>query len=161
RIPVGKELMSSPLPRRKTSFFRASLAALALVAAGTTLGGCPGTLDPSLLDSGPKVCDAPTLVLAMDNMQTGCGSNTGCHAATAHEAGLDLVTAGVVGRLLGKAPNPTTSVSCMASTTQYLIANTMPAQGLLIDKLSSPPSCGSAMPFPLGGLPATQRTCLM
>jgi len=154
--------MSSALPRR-SSFFPASI----LVLASLALFGCPGSLDPSLTGTGTGcsgggsgVCDAPTMLFASIDTSKGCGSNAGCHGATQKESGLDLVSPGVVGRLLGKMPDPTLSESCKSSTEQYLIANTMPAQGLLIDKLNSG-NCGSPMPFPIGGLPADLRTCLM
>jgi len=147
-------------------------AALALAVASLALYGCPGNIDDSLAGTGgsgntgggggsSSVCDAPTMVLQSTDLQKGCGSAASCHRATLKESGLDLVSPGVVARLLGKAPDPTTSLSCMASTMQYLIPNTMPAQGLMIDKLNTTPTCGSAMPYPLGNLPSAQRTCLM
>jgi hypothetical protein len=147
-------------------------AALALAAASLALYGCPGSIDPGLSGTGgsgnsgggggtSSVCDAPTMVLQSTDMMKGCGNDAACHGATLKESGLDLVSPGVVARLLGKMPDPTTSLSCMSSTMQYLIPNTNPAQGLMIDKLNSSPSCGSPMPFPLGNLPAQQRTCLM
>jgi hypothetical protein len=169
--------MPFPLPRRKTRSLSASnpgtipraLAALTLGAASLALYGCPGNLDPSLLSgtggtgggAGTSgVCDAPTMVLQSTDMLKGCGSDVSCHGATLKESGLDLVSPGVVSRLLDKAPNPATSVSCMSSTKAYLISGSSPAQGLMIDKLDSG-SCGSPMPFPLGGLPQQQRDCLI
>jgi hypothetical protein len=150
-----------PLPRRSSSF----LGSLALAAATLALYGCPGELDPSLTGGtggtgGSTVCDAPSMVLANTDTTKGCGDNTACHGATIHEGGLDLVSAGVIGRLLDKAPNPATSQACQSVTKAYLISNTSPAQGLLLDKLNTG-TCGSPMPFPLGGLPQMQRDCLM
>jgi hypothetical protein len=107
------------------------------------------------------ICDAPALVFQSADTLRGCGSDAGCHGATNHESGLDLVSPGVIARLLDKAPDPVTSVSCMGIKTPYLISNSNPAKGLLIDKLISTPSCGSPQPFPLGGLPADQMNCLM
>src|SRR4051812_1663651 len=84
--------------------------AIAAVVAG--LAGCAGELDPSLLpggrgnplgqagSGGGAACDAPKMVFAAS-----CAI-TGCHAAnTAGGAGLDLASAGVVGRLLGQGPS--------------------------------------------------------
>jgi hypothetical protein len=149
-----------------------TLAALALAAVVASVGltGCPGSLDPSLTGTGTGgsggggtsgVCDAPMMLFQSTDLQAGCGSNAACHGATAKESGLDLVSAGVVARLLDKAPDPAMSVSCSASTMPYLISNTSPAQGLMIDKLNGTPSCGAPMPYPLGNLASAQRTCLM
>jgi len=172
--------MSPPLPRRQTSLLSSSnvransraptLAALALAvaAAGVGLTGCPGSLDPSLTGTGTGggggtsgVCDAPTMLFQSTDLSKGCGSDAACHGAVAKESGLDLASASVIARLLDKAPDPTTSVSCSASTMPYLISNTSPAQGLVIDKLGNPASCGSPMPYPVGNLPAAQKTCLL
>ncbi|HEY7372209.1 MAG TPA: hypothetical protein VIF57_08635 [Polyangia bacterium] len=154
-----------PLPRRKISLLLGSI----VLSLGLT--GCPGNLDPSLTGTGTGgsgggggtsgVCDAPTMVLASPDMAKGCGSEAACHGANAMESGLDLVSPGVIGRLLDKTPTAASSVSCGASTMPYLISGTDPAMGLMIDKLNSAPSCGSPMPFPVGNLPATQRTCLL
>src|SRR5215813_13652133 len=133
--------MSSPLPRRHTRLLSPSLF-LALAVAGVGLTGCPGSLDPSLTGGTggtggtSGVCDAPMMLFQSTDLQMGCGSNSACHGATAKESGLDLVSAGVVARLLDKAPDPASSVSCSASTMPYLISNTSPAQGLMIDKLN-------------------------
>jgi hypothetical protein len=171
--------MPSPLPRRKTGSLSTSglraatnprtvLAALALGAASLALYGCPGNLDPSLLSGtggtgggagSGAICDAPMMVLASTDAQKGCGDNVACHGPGIKQGGLDLVSAGVISRLLDKAPDPTKSVACQSSTKPYLISNTNPAQGLLLDKLSSG-SCGSPMPYPLGNLPQQQRDCL-
>ena len=170
--------MSPPLPRRQTSLLSSSnvransrsptLAALALAVAVAGLTGCPGSLDPSLTGTGTGgsggtsgVCDAPMMLFQSTDLQTGCGSNAACHGATAKESGLDLVSAGVVARLLDKAPDPTMSVSCPNSTMPYLISNTNPAQGLLLDKLNNPASCGSPMPYPVGNLGSAQKACLL
>ncbi|HMF40336.1 MAG TPA: hypothetical protein VKQ32_06570 [Polyangia bacterium] len=119
-------------------------------------GGAAGTGG-----TGGTICDAPHQVFQSTDTQRGCGSDNGCHGAVLHESGLDLVSPGVIARLLDKAPDPTTSISCMGSTMPYLIPNSNPASGLLIDKLKSSPSCGVAQPYPLGNLPADQKSCLL
>jgi hypothetical protein len=162
-------LLSSSNARANSRSPTLAALALAVAVAGVGLTGCPGSLDPSLTGTGTGgsgggggtsgICDAPMMLFQSTDLQTGCGSNAACHGATAKESGLDLVSAGVVARLLDKAPDPAMSVSCSASTMPYLISNTNPAQGLLLDKLSSG-SCGSPMPYPLGNLPQQQRDCL-
>ena len=157
--------MSSPLPRRFGKTLLASLFALSGLAA---LGGCPGSLDPSLTTGtggtgntggSSGVCDAPTMVFKLTDTQKGCGAENGCHGAVSKESGLDLVSTGVIARLLDKAPDATTSLSCMGVTTPYLKSGSSPATGLLLDKLSSG-SCGLPMPYPVGGLPQAQKDCI-
>lgn len=162
--------MSSPLPRgRFGTTLLASLFALSGLAA---LAGCPGSLDPSLTagtggtgntggSSGGSsgVCDAPTMVFKSVDTLKGCGAANGCHDAVSMESGLDLVSAGVISRLLDKTPDSTLSLSCKGITTPYLKSGSTPATGLLLDKLNSG-SCGLPMPYPTGGLPQAQRDCI-
>jgi hypothetical protein len=101
------------------------------------------------------------MVFASTDNQKGCGNDTACHGPTVKESGLDLVSPGVASRLLGKAPDPRTSIACAGNSTPYLLPGTAPAGGLLFDKLSNTPPCGSPCPFPLGGLPTTQKNCLL
>jgi hypothetical protein len=150
-------------------------AALGLMVSMVVVAGCGGDLGGpggsqgaagatgtgATTGSGGTICDAPRLVFQSTDLQRGCGSETACHGAVLRESGLDLVSAGVIGRLLDQAPDPATSISCPNSTMPYLISNSNPAAGLLIDKLSSPPSCGSPQPYPLGALAADQRACLL
>jgi hypothetical protein len=161
-------LLSSSNVRANSRSPTLAALALAVAAAGVGLTGCPGSLDPSLTGTGTGgsggtsgVCDAPMMLFQSTDLSKGCGSDAACHGAVAKESGLDLASASVIARLLDKAPDPTTSVSCSASTMPYLISNTNPAQGLMIDKLNNPASCGSPMPYPVGNLPAAQKTCLL
>ena len=158
--------MSSPLPRGR--FGKTLLASLFALSGLAALAGCPGSLDPSLTTGtggtgntggSSGVCDAPTMVFKLTDTQKGCGAENGCHGAVSKESGLDLVSAGVIARLLDKAPDPTTSLSCMGVTTPYLKSGSSPATGLLLDKLNSG-SCGLPMPYPIGGLPQTERDCI-
>jgi len=138
--------------------------AIGTVISVLVVSGCGGGLgqDPGGVSTvGGTICDAPKVVFQSMDTLRGCGTDAGCHGAVNHESGLDLASAGVIARLLDKAPDPVTSVSCMGSTTPYLISGSNPARGLLIDKMSSTPSCGVAQPFPLGNLPADQASCLM
>jgi hypothetical protein len=91
-------------------------------------------------------------------MSQTCGA---CHyAGSVLGAGLDLASAGVVGRLVGKGPSTDPTAMCQSSGKNYLVASSNPATGLLIDKITmSPPECGSAMPIG-PQLTATQQKCL-
>ena len=142
---------------------RAVLGATALLGLVATVG-CPGTLDPSLLGGGsggsgppPNVCDAPNMVFA-----TTC-TTVGCHPQgnTMFGAGLDLSPSGVVGRLLNKGPSTNTNAgaSCTGYGKAYLVPNTNPAQGLLLDKMDPSISCGTVMPQ-VGSVTSAQVTCL-
>ena len=73
----------------------------------------------------------------------------GCHAAnTAAGAGLDLASAGVVGRLLGQGPstNNAAGALCASVGKPYLVAGSNPATGLLMDKMDvDKVTCGNTM----------------
>jgi hypothetical protein len=99
------------------------------------------------------VCDAPTIVFAPKCAQVGC------HAATAPASGLDLASAGVAARLLGKSTDPMASLACASNTTPFLTPQSNPATGLLIAKLNPPVPCGLAMPE-IGTLSTSDTTCL-
>ena len=155
---------------RSRSFAVAGATAGAVLAA---LAGCAGNLDPSLVPgaggsgnslgqgaaggTGPTVCDAPTMVFAAS-----CGL-PGCHAANSvGGGGLDLVSAGVVARLLGQGPstNVAAGASCASAGKPYLVAGSNPATGLLMDKMDAGKvTCGSVM-SQLGQLTSSQLTCL-
>jgi hypothetical protein len=137
-----------------------------------TLAGCAGEIDPSLIPgaggsgnplgqagTGGTVtaCDAPTMVF-----KASCAV-PGCHAAnTTGGAGLDLVSAGVAARLLGQGPSSNTAAgaACGAAGKPYLVANSNPATGLLMDKMdSATTTCGTTMAL-LGQLTSAQLSCL-
>jgi hypothetical protein len=143
-----------------------AVAQLSFVLAG--LAACAGEIDPSLIPNannptgqggsgGATPCDAPKMVFA-----TSCAI-AGCHAAnSAGGAGLDLASAGVVGRLLGQGPstNAAAGALCTDAGKPYLVAGSNPATGLLMDKMDAAKlMCGSPMSL-LGQLTATQLTCL-
>jgi len=152
-------LFRSPLARALVK--GGAAVALALGLGCLTLAGCAGDLDPHLLNSGTgggggtggMVCDG---VLTMKNQ---C-AQAGCHGVNAPSSGLDLFSPGVVSRLLDKKPDAVASQSCPTSTMAYLISGSNPAMGLMLDKLKAMPSCGLPMPYPLGGLGATDAQCL-
>jgi hypothetical protein len=118
------------------------------------LSGCPGELDPRLKGgTGPQVCDGAAL------MVTKCGM-AGCHGATQPQAGLDLFSAGVAGRLLGQPSNTAMNPACASNTTPLLMTSSNPATGFLLDKLVQPPPCGTVMPQIPGPLPQGDINCL-
>jgi hypothetical protein len=139
-------------------------ARLLFVVAG--LAACAGEIDPSLIPGalgqggsggGAPPCDAPQMVFAPR-----CAV-AGCHAAgTASGAGLDLASAGLVGRLLGQGPstNTTAGAMCASAGKPYLVAGSNPATGLLMDKMDAEKvTCGSTMAL-LGQLNSSQIACL-
>lgn len=144
-----------------------ALAGLSFVLAG--LAACAGEIDPSLIPNannplgqagtggGTTPCDAPKMVFAVS-----CAI-TGCHAAnSAGGAGLDLASAGVIGRLLGQGPSTNTAAGavCTDAGKPYLVTGSNPATGLLVDKVDAAKvTCGSAMSV-LGQLNASQLACL-
>ena len=159
RRPRRKEEMSWVLALHARSFVVGAVAAAVLAA------GCAGDLDPSLIPlgqggsggGGATACDAPKMVF------TASCALTGCHAAnSAGGAGLDLASAGVAGRLLGKGPSTNVSggALCDSAGKPYLVAGSNPATGLLMDKMdAAKTTCGSTMSV-LGQLTASQLTCL-
>ena len=154
--------MPPSLPRRiavllRFTYLKTVATALVLAAASLGLSGCPGELDPRLKGPvEPTVCDAATF------MRGQTCSIAGCHFMTAPAGDLDLFSPGVISRLIGRMPNPTSATSaCTASTMPYLTAGSNPATGLLLDKLKMMPTCGLAMPYPgLTLLPANEIACI-
>jgi len=156
----------SPLPRRSLRALRTTFALLAGFI-GLFLVGCPGSLDPRLKGGGggaggPTACDAPGMVF--DAKPNAMCASLGCHDAMFKSGGLDLTNdGGLIGRLVGQVPNGMNQSVCMGVTTPYLIDGTMPAQGLLLDKMfANPLPCGGGgnrMPS-LGVLSADQITCI-
>lgn len=153
----------SSLPRGNATTLGNLFRALTLVASGLALTGCPGELDPALLPGGGGSGGGGTgggTVCAGDAiLKSSTCAVAGCHGVNAPAGGLDLFSAGLVTRLLGNSPNPATTMNCMGFG-PYLVPNSNPATGLLLDKLNPTPACGGTMPSPLGNLPADQKQCL-
>jgi hypothetical protein len=132
---------------------------------GLSLAACPGSLDPHLkggTGGTTAACDAPGMVF--DSKPNALCATLGCHDAQLKSGGLDLTNdAGLVGRLLGVTSNGMNQSVCMGVTTPYLIDGSVPAQGLLLDKMfANPLPCGgggSRMPS-LGTLSADQIACI-
>ena len=151
------------------------------------LTGCPGTLDPTLAKeasgaggssatggstgtggTAPSNCtggmDGATLV-------TNNCATMFCHIPGAANdgttGGLDLtVDANIGARLVGVLPTGNDGSVCGGTTKPYLDANSAPATGLMIDKMtmsSGAALCpgGSSMPYGIPLLPSAQRMCII
>jgi len=79
-----------------------------------------------------------------------------CHSGSTPEAGLDLVSPGVQGRMVGA-----TSESLFCEGRVLVEPGAAePRQHLLIDKISEAPSCGGRMPFGGEALTITEQACV-
>lgn len=125
---------------------RVALGAL-LLALG--LGGCPGTLDPSLVDAGGSgtggsggsgACDAPAIFAKYT-----CAAIS-CHDANGSSAGFKMTPAGWENTLVDGNPTGLGGSACSGQG-PYLMRGTTPAQGLFLRKISATPGCGARMPF--------------
>jgi hypothetical protein len=130
--------------------------------------GCAGDLrDPKrfdflIRDAGPKASDTGTgpndagaqevPACATDLFKAKCGLS-GCHGATAPQVDLDLVSADLASRIIDQ-PSSDNSV-CKGR--KYVTTDGTP--GLLLDKVSDQPSCGTKMPLG-GSLTAAELKCM-
>lgn len=96
------------------------LSALLLLA----LAGCPGRLED------PDKFRSCQLDVEKDILVAKCGL-AGCHAAMSPQNGLDLVSAGVAGRL----------------ATSTSMCNGKSQKAFMAEKLTAAPACGSQMPL--------------
>jgi hypothetical protein len=160
---MTRPLTRLPGPRRRRLGVLGAFGVAALSLAGL---GCPGSLDPSLTmnlggngggGSGGTVCDAPTTVFLPK-----CAMAP-CHDAATKQGGLDLTATGIVGRLLDVTSDGTNGSVCAGDPTPYLMSGSMPATGLLLDKIfANPLPCGgggSRMPQ-IGTLSNGDNTCI-
>jgi hypothetical protein len=114
-------------------------------AAATGTGGAGGSI--------PMAC--ATSMTVLQNSCIGC-HNTPTMGATAN---LDLASAGVAQRLVGQS-GAATGGQC-AGVMSLLNRGTLPATGILIDKINFKTTCGASMPYPgTIKLPATDLDCL-
>lgn len=138
------------------------------LAVGLWAAGCAGSIDPSLLTgsggsggpgtagtTGTAPCDAFGMILGN---AAKCATAGACHGPTGTQ-GVDLMTPGVVARLVGKM---STTATCGASGMPFLVAGSNPPTGLLLTKLDAAPPCGAKMPFAdIGGvLSASDLACI-
>lgn len=171
------DVMSAPTPSTGSARW---LVAISIAAIAPSTLGCPGDLDPEVSrhkisgaagNTGAGVggaggaggtggsagfCDAPAMLFMPKCVFPGA-----CHDSTsAGNGGLDMNTAGLVGRLLGKTSTGVNLSDCGGETKAYLVAETDPAQGLLLDKLFADPlPCGNRMPVGPALLP-NEEACV-
>ena len=104
-------------------------------------------------------CDAQTEVFNMHF----CSTAGTCHDASGSAAGFDMATNGWQNHLVGVMPPGGGSYAaslCTAAGMPYLVANSAPATGLLLAKLSPNPPCGVQMPNLPPLLNATEMACV-
>jgi hypothetical protein len=153
-------------------------AVLVLLASLSLLGGCSSSSDsaPDAGGSGGSGSggsggphdggDAAAVPLGCDNIMLVLGVNcTTCHSpgAAMFSAGLDLMSDGVAQRIVGKpAATVTANNGAMcAGKGNLLNRGTLPATGILIDKIkASPGLCGSPMPLEGSELQPEDLDCL-
>jgi hypothetical protein len=121
---------------------------LALAAAAALGAGCAGELEePERFANCP-----PGYVERL--FQTRCAGE--CHTPDSLEAGLDLTSSGVEGRLVGELSG---TPFCDGRVLIDPSAAEM-SDHLLIDKLSETPSCGARMPFGEEALTQAELECV-
>ncbi|HXJ20201.1 MAG TPA: hypothetical protein VMT03_08210 [Polyangia bacterium] len=87
-----------------------------------------------------------------------------CHGSSnaVLNAGLVLTLDSSIGsRLIGVTSSGTGASLCGSNTEPYLVANSNPAMGLLIDKIGTSVPCGVPMPELGTALTAAQRQCVI
>jgi hypothetical protein len=134
------------------------LPALAAVSLGL-LFACAGDLPADLKGGGTATggksggggCDnAPTIITNQ------CST---CHASESPSFGnLDLLAPGVATRLVGHAAQGPAPTGCMGQG-NLLETGTVPAKGILIQKINKTQTCGTEMP-PGGNLSPSDIACL-
>jgi hypothetical protein len=87
---------------------------------------------------------------------------TTCHDSTGTFANLNLTSNGLAGRLVGVAPpgGGSSPSMCAGMNKIYLVRDSSPATGLLLDKLTSNPGCGVRMPQSVAALSAANIACI-
>jgi len=131
---------------RKTSTRCALLLGWAVAAAGWA--ACGGQLD-----------DPQSFLTADGGTSTGCDAVaqvfmprcSACHSGKQPMGDLDLVSGDVASRLIGQ---PSSGCEGM------LVEASLPAAGVLFDKLADKPACGERMPQGAPALASKDRACL-
>ena len=137
---------------------RSAFARLGVCGVVLALTGCPGKLaDKESFLAAAAVEDAGDAdVSACGDVVTriflpSCGDN-GCHGATGAQQGLDLVSPGVEGRVVG----------VQAKVCPGTLADPEnPAGSLLYTKLLSKPQCGTQMPLARPALSDADAECVL
>ena len=150
-------------------------AMVALAVSATVVGACAGSTDVisgtggaggSSSSSPDAGHDGVSVPLSCDNAMTVLQDNCiTCHTmlSAPYVGSLDLQSAGVAQRLVGK-PAATMTANNLAMCTgkgNLLNRGTLPATGVLIDKINQPPGvCGNPMPFAAPKLAQVDLDCL-
>src|SRR5262245_12990732 len=114
---------------------RAVPGAAGAVLMALALAGCPGEIDPALLNMQPLTFDATKI-----SSDFSCNAG-GCHDAQGSGAGFKMAPAGWESALVGG--NPVAGMGSMCMTTgPYLDPGSNPATGLFLKKLTASPGCG-------------------
>jgi hypothetical protein len=134
------------------------VACAALVVSLVGLAGCPGTLgfDPNA--GGNPDGSIPMSCTTLDSVLTKCTAS--CHnpAGQATFADLDLMSDGVATRLVD-VPATTGGTGMCSGKGNLLDKTTLPATGILIDKIKGTQTCGGRMPLG-GSLSSAETDCL-
>jgi hypothetical protein len=126
----------------------------ALAIAASLLVGCVGSIDdaePYFAAAASGTCaaeDAPSI------LASSCGGE-GCHGPSEPAVGLDLVSSGLAGRLVG-----VTASADGECAERPLIDPAEPGASLLGAKTSTAPPCGSRMPLAGSFLSRAEQACL-
>jgi len=177
----SKKVVTSGVALRGAASGSSALVALLLA---FSLPGCPGNLDPSLLPQGggtgtggsgsgsggtggsgagsggatPPPCDPAPI------FKTHLCANTGCHDPSGTSANFDMGSSDWQTRLVGVNPKGGGALAskCGELGAPYLKPGTMPATGLVLDKLKvdSTQPCGDLMPLVSAKLTATEVACI-
>jgi hypothetical protein len=116
-------------------------------ASGTSGGTTPGTGTAGTGVTTAKGCDISQLVTT----KYSCTLPGACHDAKRSATGLDMVAPGWEQKLVGSFasngtdPNATPS-ECLGYPEPYLVAGSLPARGLFLEKLKPTFPCGAEMP---------------
>jgi hypothetical protein len=127
-----------------------------------SVAGCPGSIDPSLLNGGGAVdaapCDPTSIFMAK-----GCNGSGICHDANGAAANFNMASDGWQTHLVGVNPMGGGTIPSMCSGNgPYLVAGQLPATGLFLKKLTNSPGCGVQMPqlASLGYLKPAEMQCV-
>ncbi len=119
----------------------------ALIFASLTLVGCAAELREPERFSNVDSCGNVEELLENE-----CGG-AGCHASETPAAALDLVSAGVFGRLVDEVGTDNCGNALLVDSGNI-------SGSLLLDKLSAQPSCGAQMPLGRPALSQTEVDCI-
>jgi hypothetical protein len=123
-----------------------------------TAGDGRGTAGDGTSVDGASDCDVGAIIAA-----SSCALAAACHDTRGTSANFDMATPGWEKALVGGVPKGGGVVPSMCGEQGrvYLVANSRPARGLFMEKLTvnPPPPCGSRMPLLGAPLKANELAC--